>query len=202
MSPERVAALVGRWVRCYTAGLPAPVAHRRIEEIDADLHDHIAHERSLGSGDLRIALAIASRMARGAAADVAWRGHEARSARRHPTKEQTVETMTLGRSALRVTVLVLAVLTIPLIGTALSDEVAWGPADFVFAGALLGVIGVAFELALRRRGTVLVAAALAALGIAAGVAGEVDDAPGLVVLGLLLIAGAGAMVLRRVTHAL
>ncbi len=54
MSPERVAALVGRWVRLYKAGLPASVVQRRIEEIEADLHDHIANggrtgRRTLGS---------------------------------------------------------------------------------------------------------------------------------------------------------
>lgn len=39
MNPQRLAVLVARWVRMYTAELPASVARRRIEEIDADLHD-------------------------------------------------------------------------------------------------------------------------------------------------------------------
>src|SRR5919107_1465509 len=43
MTPERVTELVARWVRFYTRNLPAPVAERRIGEIDADLHDHLAH---------------------------------------------------------------------------------------------------------------------------------------------------------------
>lgn len=37
MTPERVAELVGRWVRFYTRELPPPIARRRIDEIDADL---------------------------------------------------------------------------------------------------------------------------------------------------------------------
>ena len=49
MTPERMAGLVARWVRLYTRDLPAPVAQRRIDEIDADLHDHIAHERAAGT---------------------------------------------------------------------------------------------------------------------------------------------------------
>lgn len=73
MTPERVARLVARWVRFYTRELPAPIAERRTGEIDADLHDHIAHERAHGASDRRIALSILSRMARGLAADAAWR---------------------------------------------------------------------------------------------------------------------------------
>ena len=78
MSPERASRLVARWVRLYTRRLPAPVAERRTGEIDADLHDHIAHERGNGTTDRRIALGILSRMLRGLAADAAWRGGQAK----------------------------------------------------------------------------------------------------------------------------
>jgi hypothetical protein len=73
MTPERVAALVARWVRFYTRDLPPRVARRRVGEIDADLHDHIAHERDSGASDWRIAVGVLSRMVRGVAADIAWR---------------------------------------------------------------------------------------------------------------------------------
>lgn len=73
MKPEHTAELVGRWVQFYTRELPAPIAERRVDEIGADLHDHIAHERAQGSSDLHIALSILSRMARGLLADVSWR---------------------------------------------------------------------------------------------------------------------------------
>ena len=69
MTPERMARLVAAWVRFYTRRQPPAVARRRSEEIDADLHDHIAHERAAGTGDRRIALSIAGRMVRGMAAD-------------------------------------------------------------------------------------------------------------------------------------
>ena len=69
MTPERMAELVARWVRLYTRNLPPPIARRRIDEIDADLHDHVAHERAHGTKDRRIALTIAARMIRGMAAD-------------------------------------------------------------------------------------------------------------------------------------
>lgn len=73
MTPERMANLVARWVRLYTRDLPTPIAQHRINEIDADLHDHIAYGRAHQASDRRIALSILSRMARGLAADVSWR---------------------------------------------------------------------------------------------------------------------------------
>jgi hypothetical protein len=127
MTPERAAELVGRYVRFYTQELPAPIAQRRVGEIAADVHDHIAHERARGTSDRRIALAILSRMARGLIADVAWR--------------------------LRVR---------PLKGDVMKS----------FVAILAPVLGVA------------------AIGIVAIVYGEADDAPGLVLLGILLIVGA------------
>ena len=76
MTPERAAELVARWVRFYTRHLPAPIARRRIREIDADLHDHIVDARSQGISERRIAAGLLSRMTRGMAADVAWRRRE------------------------------------------------------------------------------------------------------------------------------
>ncbi len=73
MRPERMAALVALWVRFYTRDLPAPIAERRVAEVTADLHDHIAHERARGTSEPRIALSLLSRMARGLAADASWR---------------------------------------------------------------------------------------------------------------------------------
>ena len=73
MTPERVIRLVAWWVRFYTRDLPTPIAQRRVDEIGADLHDHIAHDRARGTSDLRIALSILSRMARGLSADASWR---------------------------------------------------------------------------------------------------------------------------------
>ena len=107
-------------------------------------------------------------------------------------------TSTLAGPALRVTGFVVAVLAIPFVGMALSEEVEWSVADFVLAGALLTTIGVSFEAAVRRRGSVVIGGAVAALGIAAAGVGEMDDAPGLVLLGALLIAGGGAVAYRQI----
>ena len=133
MTPERAAELVGRWVRFYTRELPALIAQRRIDEIGADLHDHVVHERAQGTGDRRITLSILSRMARGLSADVSWR--------------QRVR---------------------PLKGDLMKRFVA-------IVVPLLGVV---------------------AIGVAAILYGEADDAPGLVLLGILFIVGALAFGLR------
>ena len=73
MTPERALELVALWVRFYTRELPTPIAQRRVDEIGADLHDHIAYERARGTSDRRIAISILSRMARGMTADASWR---------------------------------------------------------------------------------------------------------------------------------
>jgi hypothetical protein len=77
-----------------------------------------------------------------------------------------------------------------------TDEVDWGVADFVLAGLLLGGTGLLLELAARRPGNLAYQAAAAAIGVAAIVFGEADDAPGLVLFGLLLIVGTVALALR------
>ena len=103
---------------------------------------------------------------------------------------------TLYRSAARVALGVALVLSLPLVAMLFTDEVVWSLADFVLAGALLATIGVALELAMRRAGNRSAAIGIAALGVAAAVLGEADDAPGLVLLGLLLVGSACALGVR------
>ena len=184
MTPERMADLVARWVRFYTRDLPAPIARRRIDEIDADLHDHIAHDRAHGTGDRRIALSIAARMVRGMAADASWRG------RMNPDPSTRKEVMK------RVAVVTTVILLLPLVAMQFTDEVNWGVFDFVFAGAVLGGTGVLLELAARKPRPIAYRVAAAAVGVAAIVLGEADDAPGLVLFGCLLIAGTIALAVR------
>lgn len=125
--------LVTRWVRCYTRHLPEGVVERRTEEIRADLHDHVTHERARGTTDGKIALGVLSRMLRGLVADATWRSRH-RSTRGHPVK------------------------------------------SFV---ALLAA-----------------ALAVAVLGVGAIMYADADDAPGLGLIGFLLIAGAVVVAVR------
>jgi hypothetical protein len=194
MTPRRMAELVARWVRFYTRDLPAPIAQRRVDEIDADLHDHVAHERAAGSSERRIALSIASRMVRGLAADASWRR---RAIARPPSpKEASKMSKPTYRSVVRVALVTSCVLLLPLVAMQFTDEVDWGVADFVLAGLLLGGTGLLLELAVRRPGNLVYRAAAAAIGVAAIVLGEADDAPGLMLFGFLLIIGTVALSLR------
>jgi hypothetical protein len=194
MTPERMAELVARWVRFYTRNLPTPIAQRRIDEIDADLHDHIAHERAHGTGDRRIALSIASRMVRGLAADASWRGQAI--ARASTPKEERKMSKPAYRSVVRVALATACVLIVPLVAMQITDEVDWGVADFVIAGVLLGGTGLLLELAARKPGKLAYLAAAIGIGVAAIVLGEADDAPGLVLFGGLLVVGTVALAFR------
>lgn len=194
MTPERVAALVARWVRCYTRGLPPSVAQRRVDEVAADVCDHVAHERARGADDSRIARSLASRMIRGLVADVSWRG-----AHTTTRPEETMRTRsTLARLVRRVPLGVAVVLAIPTLAMVFGDAVAWTWRDFVVAGVLLGVIGVTIELARSKSGKPAASVGVAVLGVAAAVFGEADDSPGLVLIGLLLILSAGALAFRLI----
>jgi hypothetical protein len=194
MTPERIAKLVARWVRFYTRDLPMPLARRRIDEIDADLHDHIAHERTDGIEDWRIALSIAARMVRGLAADASWRSQMI--AHHSTRKEVTKMSKSARRSAVRVALATAFILLLPLVAMQFTDDVNWSLADFVFAGALLGGTGLLLELAVRKPGRLVYRAATTAIGVAAIVLGEGDDAPGLVLFGGLLIIGTVALAVR------
>jgi hypothetical protein len=193
MTPERTAEVVARWVRFYTRNLPPPIAQRRIDEIDADLHDHVAHERGRGTGDRRIALSIAARMVRGLPADAAWRGQMV--AHSQIAKEVEMH-RPASRSALRVALVTAVVLLVPLVANLLTDGTGWSVADFVFATVLLAGTGALLELAARKPRSIAYRAAAAGIGVAAIVFGEADDAPGLVLFGGLLILGAVALTVR------
>ena len=73
---------------------------------------------------------------------------------------------------------------------------SWSVFDFVLAAVLLVGAGLLLQLAVRRPGAAGYRIAAAALGVAAMVAGEADDAPGLVGFGLLLILSTVALTVR------
>ncbi len=102
-----------------------------------------------------------------------------------------------SRSTARVSGCIALILSLPAVAMLFTDQVQWTFVDFVLAGLLLSVIGITIELALRKTGSLLGAIGIAVLGTAAVVLGEGDDAPGLVLLGLLLVASACALGIRR-----
>ena len=189
MTPERVVRLVARWVRFYTRRLPAAIARRRADEIGADLHDHIAHDRAEGISDRRIALSVLSRMVRGLGADASWRA-------RHGAH----------RSTIRIVVAAASSLLVPLLAMQFTEEVVWSLADFAVAGALLVGTGLVFRMAVRQAGDIAYRAAagvaLAAAFLlvflvgAVGVIGEDGDRADLMYAGVLAVGIAGAAVSR------
>lgn len=200
MTPERMAALVARWVRFYTRDLPTPVAQRRIEELDADLHDHIAYERAHGTSDRRIALGIVSRMARGLAADASWRS-------RHADQPLTAEeVMKQHRSTIGIVLGSALILLVPVVGMLTTDGVAWGPVDFALALVLLVGTGLLFRLVARKAGNhahraavgVALAAAVMLIWVvgSVGVIGEDGDPADLMYGGVLAIGVVGAVIAR------
>lgn len=108
------------------------------------------------------------------------------------------------RAAIWMSVIV-SILLIPLIAMQFSDEVVWGPIDFVIAGGLLAAVATAYELAASRgtplyRGAAGLALAAAFMLIwingAAGVIGSEDDKANLMFGGVLGIALIGALIAR------
>jgi hypothetical protein len=208
MTPERMARLVAHWVRFYTRELPTPIAQRRINEVNADLHDQIAHDRAHGSSDRRIALSIVSRMVRGLAADASWRGQHAKAITAHPSTRAQARKKhkTAYRSAVGVAIATAFILLLPLSAMQFTDEVAWNLADFVVAGVLLFGAGLTYQLVARRAGNVVyrvavgVAVAAALLLVwtvgAVGVIGEDGDPADLMYGGVLAVGAIGAVIAR------
>jgi hypothetical protein len=162
MTPERAAELVARWVRFYTRDLPDDVAQRRVDEIDADLHDHIAHEREHGTDDRRIALSILSRMVRGLGGDASWRDHQVRANLDHPaTLEAAMRTHKMAyRSAVGVAIAA-ALLLYWIIGAVGLIGVDGDRADMMYLGVFaVGILGAAIAR-LRPDGMALVLLAMA-----------------------------------------
>ena len=171
------------------AALHAEAASSGRREIDADLHDHIAHERAHGTGDRRLALSILSRMVRGLPADASWRGRQAQ----------------VNRSTVRIVLAAGFILLLPLLAMQITDEVMWGVADFVLAGVLLVGAGLMHSLAARRANLAYRAAAGLAIATAfmlvfligaVGIIGEDGDSADLMYLGVLAVGIAGAVIAR------
>lgn len=97
-------------------------------------------------------------------------------------------------------------LLLPLLAMQFTDEVNWGPGDFLLAGALVAGVGLAYEWALRSTGNrayhagagVALAGAfiLVWANLAVGVIGSDDDPANLMCYGVLGIGIVGAAVGR------
>lgn len=194
MSPERSADLAVRRARRLARGLPQQVAERRVAELEADLHDHIAHERAAGVPESRIAWAIAGRVVRGIPSDASWRRRALAAAEAGCVRDAR---RGRGATARGVAPVVLGVLLALVVADAVLEGMVWSPFDFGVAAVLLTGAGVLLRRAVHAAGRPVHRLAVGGLGLAAGVAGQADDAPGLVLFGGLLLAAAVAMTAHR-----
>jgi len=97
-------------------------------------------------------------------------------------------------------------LALPLVAMRFTDEVSWTVSDFLFAGLMIGLVGVTFELAVRmtansaQRAAIAVALAAAFLTIwangAVGMIGDEDNPFNLLFFGVIALALGGAVVAR------
>lgn len=98
------------------------------------------------------------------------------------------------------------ILLMPLIAMQFTEEVRWTGPDFVFAGVLIGGVGLAFELAVRgTRNVAYRAAAVVALAAAfltlwvngaVGMIGSEDNPYNLLLLGVIALALVGSAAAR------
>ena len=167
MTPERMARVVAAWVRFYTRHLPRRPPGGAGGDRRRPPRPHRPRARA-GSSERRITLSIAGRMVRGMAADAS-----------------------AHRPLVRVALATAIVLLVPLITAA-----PWSAADFVAAGVLVAGTGLLLEAAARRPRSLAYRAAGIAIGVAACLFGNADDAPGLVLFGCLLIGGTLALAVR------
>lgn len=110
--------------------------------------------------------------------------------------------MTQNRAIARIAGATLLLLLVPLIAMQFTDEVRWGPLDFLIAGGLLFAAGITYELVAKRakttayRAGVGLAAATALfliwVNLAVGVIGNEENPANLMYLGVLALPIAGA----------
>lgn len=96
-------------------------------------------------------------------------------------------------------------LLLPAVAMRFSDEVRWTLSDFVFAGVLIGSVGLAFEWLARRGGAAYRAGAACALlavfglvwlNAAVGLVGSEDDPANWMFAGVIAVAVGGAAAAR------
>jgi hypothetical protein len=95
-------------------------------------------------------------------------------------------------------------LLLPLIAMQFSKEVVWTVSDFIFAGVLIGGVGLALELAIRRSGSIayrlgaglalLAAFLLIWINAAVGIIGSENNPLNLLYGGVILIGLLGAVI--------
>jgi len=121
-------------------------------------------------------------------------------------REHMTVMMTHRRSFIRIAVVTGLLLLVPLVAMAFTDEVAWGPGDFLVAAVLIFGAGVAFHLIAGRSAVtayrvatgvaVITALLLVWLNLAVGLIGDEGNPANLMYVGVLAVAGTGTLLAR------
>jgi len=75
-------------------------------------------------------------------------------------KADRTSIITKNRNIILIAVATALILLLPVIGMLISDEVAWGPEDFIFAAVLIFGTGLTYDLLTRRRSNIRYRAAV------------------------------------------
>jgi hypothetical protein len=115
-----------------------------------------------------------------------------------------------NKNIIRIALATAFLLLVPLVAMQFTDEVAWGPFDFVVAGTLLFGTGLTYELVARRMGSIAyraavgiaVAAALLLvwINLAVGIIGDEGNPANLMYIGVLAVGITGAIFARLQPH--
>jgi hypothetical protein len=115
-----------------------------------------------------------------------------------------------NKNIIRLALVTAFILLLPLLAMQFTNEVAWGLADFVFAGALLFGAGLTYELVARKAGNLAyrlaVGVALATafiliwVNLAVGLIGSEDELANLMYIGVLAVGIIGALIVRFQTR--
>jgi len=120
--------------------------------------------------------------------------------------KKNMNIITQNKNIFLIALTVALILLVPFIAMQFSDEVAWSPFDFAFAGALLFGTGLAFELISRKSSTIAYRAAVGValvtamllvwINLAVGIIGSEDNPANKMYLGVLAILILGALIVR------
>lgn len=121
-------------------------------------------------------------------------------------RERTTMSMKKNKRLIIILLAAAFILLIPLVAMQFTDEVVWGPVDFVFAGVLLFGTGLTYELAARKtsnftyRAAVILALAAAFILVwanaAVGIIGSEDEPANLMYIWVIAVGFIGSIAAR------
>jgi hypothetical protein len=159
-------AIVLRWARAYTHGLPSGAVERRLGELASDCHEQRRWGAEVGASPAAVATSLVARTLAGMPADLLWRSHQLATARdRSPVTEGRSMRWLRNYWWVVLAGLVGVLLMVMGIGLPIEDRTlgAWlGGAVHLALGATM-LLGIQVRRTRRQRGDVMIAVGTLAL---------------------------------------